>query len=245
MGVTGTPVIDPVAGTIYFDAFTHEGTNIYYHRIHALDMTTGQERSYSPVLVTASVPGTGVEGNGSVVTFVPELQLQRPALTLAGGKLYVAYGSYADTDPYHGWIIGYNATNLAQLTNSIFCTTPNATMAAFGANAGEGALWMGGNGLSVDTNNNLYFETANGSFQNTNGWGDYADSFMKLSTTNGLAVTDYFTPLQPGLVAVRGHGPGFGRADAAARFGGQHEPSAPDGGRRQGREQSIWWTGTR
>jgi uncharacterized repeat protein (TIGR03806 family) len=195
VGATGTPVIDPVSGTIYLDAFTHEGTNVYFHRIHALDVTTGQERSYSPVVVTASVPGTGVEGNGSVVTFVPELQLQRPAMTLAGGVLYASYGSYADSDPYHGWIIAYNPANLAKLTNGIFCTTPNATVPAFGTNAGEGAIWMGGNGLSVDSNNILYFETANGSFQNTNAMGpDYGDSFMKLSTTNGLAVRDYFTP---------------------------------------------------
>jgi hypothetical protein len=108
--------------------------------------------------------------------------------------VYVAYGSYADTDPYHGWVLGFNATNLAQSANYVFNTTPNATVAAFGVNAGEGALWMGGNGLCVDANNNLYFETANGSFSaNTNG-GDYSDSFVKLSTTNGLAVADYFTP---------------------------------------------------
>ena len=61
MDITGTPVIDPVSGTIYFDVFTHEGTNIYYHRIHALDITTGNEKPYSPVLVTASVPGVGVD----------------------------------------------------------------------------------------------------------------------------------------------------------------------------------------
>jgi uncharacterized repeat protein (TIGR03806 family) len=194
MGITGTPVIDPVAGTIYLDVFTHEGTNIYYHRIHALDITTGNEKPYSPVLVAASVPGKGVDSSKGVVTFKAEQQLQRPALTLAGGKLFVAYGSYADTDPYHGWVIGFNATNLLILTNYIFNTTPNATKAAFGANAAEGAIWMGGNGLSVDNNTNLYFLTANGSFSaNTNG-GDYADSFMKLSTTNGLRLADYFTP---------------------------------------------------
>ena len=90
-------------------------------------------------------------------------------------------------------MFGYNATNLAQV--SVYCTTPNATTGAFGGNAGEGALWMGGNGLSVDANTNLYFETGNGSFSaNTNG-GDYADSFVKLSTiSNKLAVADYFTP---------------------------------------------------
>ena len=83
-----------------------------------------------------------------------------------------------------------------------FNTTPNATVAAFGANAGEGALWMGGNGLCVDASNNLYFATANGSFSaNTNG-GDYADSFVKLSTTNGLAVADYFTPYNQATLAA-------------------------------------------
>ncbi|MFZ0826159.1 MAG: chitobiase/beta-hexosaminidase C-terminal domain-containing protein [Verrucomicrobiia bacterium] len=194
MGITGTPVIDPVSGTIYFDVFTHEGANIYYHRIHALDLTTGNERPYSPVLVTASVPGRGVDSSNGVVRFNPEQQLQRPALTLAGGKLFVAYGSYADTDPYHGWVIGFNATNLLLLTNFVFNTTPNATTADFGGNAAEGALWMGGNGLSVDANTNLYFETANGSFSAYTNGGDYADSFMKLSTTNGLQVADYFTP---------------------------------------------------
>jgi mono/diheme cytochrome c family protein len=108
--------------------------------------------------------------------------------------LYVAYGSFADTDPYHGWVIGFNATNLQASAAYAFNTTPNATVAAFGANAAEGALWMGGNGLCVDTNNNLFFETANGSFSaNTNG-GDYSDSFVKLSSSNRLSVADYFTP---------------------------------------------------
>jgi uncharacterized repeat protein (TIGR03806 family) len=196
IGITGTPVIDPATGTIYVDVLTREVTTVtnYYHRLHALNISTGAELPYSPMVVTGSVPGTGVGGNGSVVPFVARQHGQRPALTLAGGKLYVAFGSFADTDPYHGWVLGFNATNLQPVANAIFNTTPNATTAVFGANAGEGALWMGGNGLCVDANNNLFFETANGSFSaNTNG-GDYADSFVKLATTNGLTVADYFTP---------------------------------------------------
>ena len=202
-GMTGTPVIDPTTGTLYVDAFTREvvpgvSTN-YFHRIHALNVLDGTERSYSPVVVAGSVPGTGVSGdnytetqNGSTVTFSAVQHCQRPALTLAGGNLYVAYGSHDDTDPYHGWVFSYRATNLALV--SVYCTTPNATTGAFGGNAGEGALWMGGQGLCVDASTNIYFETGNGSFsQNTNG-GDYSDSFVKLSTTNGLAVADYFTP---------------------------------------------------
>jgi autotransporter-associated beta strand protein len=196
VGITGTPVIDSVAGTLYVDVLTREvtATTNYYHRIHALNIATGAERPGSPVVVSATVPGTGVGGDGSTVPFVAKQEGQRPALTLASGKLYVAFGSFADTDPYHGWVMGFDATTLQQLTNYVFNSTPNATTAVFGGNAGEGALWMGGNGVCVDANTNLFFETANGSFSaNTNG-GDYADCFIKLTTSNLLAVADYFSP---------------------------------------------------
>ena len=229
-GTVGTPVIDPVSGTIFVDTFTREvlagvSTN-YYHRVHALDVTTGIERPYSPVVVAGSVTGTGVNGHGGVsgagtgvtltdggptVTFSAIQECARPALTLAGGILYVAFGSHDDTDPYHGWVFGYNATNLSVAT--IYCTTPNARLSTFGSNAGEGAIWQGGNGLLVDAGTNLYFETGNGSFTaNTNG-GDYGDSFVKLSTaSNKLAVADYFTPfnqasLQAGDVDLGSGGP--------------------------------------
>ncbi len=201
VGATGTPVIDPVAGTLYVNAFTHEGAN-YIHRIHALDITTGNERTYSPVVVTASYPGTGVGSSGGVIAFSAVQHNQRPALALAGGVLYVAYAGYADTDPYHGWLIGFNATNLAPLPNYTFNTTPNASISAFGTHAAEGGIWQGGGGLCVDANTNIYFMTGNGSFsQNTNG-GDYSDSFMKLSTvSNHLAVADYFTPYNQASLA--------------------------------------------
>src|SRR6185437_4957415 len=91
-------------------------------------------------------------------------------------------------------ILGYSATNLARLTNYVFNSTPNATTATFGTHAAEGGVWQGGNGLCVDANTNLYFETGNGSFDGSTGGGNYADSFLKLSTTNNLALTDYFTP---------------------------------------------------
>ena len=199
VGITGTPVIDPAGGTLYVDAFTGEvggGVTNYFHRLHALNLTNGTEQPGSPVLVTASVPGAGVDSVGGRVTFNPKQENQRGALTLAGGMVYVAYAGYADTDPYHGWIIGFNAASLAQLTNYVFNTTPNSTVAQYGAHAGEGGLWMGGGGLSVDENTNLFFEVGNGIFNATNNSGrtEFGDSFLKLSTTSGLAVADYFTP---------------------------------------------------
>jgi len=201
VGITGTPVIDRSSRTLYVDAFTRtEGAAgpCFHHKIHALNISDGSERPFSPVEVAVSVPGTGIDSSNGIVTFDPRQQMQRPALTLARGVLYVAYGSAADTDHYHGWIIGYDAGNLRLLTNEVFNTTPNATKAQFGQNAGEGALWMGGNGLCVDADDNLFFEVANGSFDAHPAFGngvDYGDSFMKLSTAGGrLIVADYFTP---------------------------------------------------
>ncbi len=204
VGITGTPVIDPATGTLYVNVATREvvagvSTN-YIHRLHALNITNGTERSYSPVIVSGSVPGTGTDSGGGVMTFNGKQANQRAALTLAGGILYIAYAGYADTDPYHGWLFGYNATNLAQV--SIYNTTPNASIAAFGSHAAEGGVWQGGHGLVVDANTNLYFITGNGSFsQNTNG-GDYSDTVMKLATTNGLTVADYFTPFNQAALAT-------------------------------------------
>jgi hypothetical protein len=199
VGITGTPVIDLNSGTLYVDAFTGEvggGVTNYFHRLHALNITNGTERSFSPVVITASVHGNGVDSVGGKLTFNARQQVERAALTLAGGIIYIAYSGYADTDPFHGWIIGFNATNLLQLTNYVFNTTPNSTIAAFGANAGEGGIWMGGGGLCADASTNLFFEVGNGIFTATNNSGgtEYGDSFIKLSTTNGLALADYFTP---------------------------------------------------
>ena len=199
VGITATPVIDTNTGTLYVDAFTGEiggGVTNYIHRLHALNIATGAEQSNSPVVVTASVAGTGVDSVGGRVTFNAKQENARVALTLAGGTVYLTFTSYADTDPYHGWIIGYNAATLAPLTNYVFNTTPNSTTALYGSNAGEGGIWMGGNGLGVDANTNLYFFVGNGIFNVTNSSGktEFGDSVIKLSTVNGLALADYFTP---------------------------------------------------
>ena len=204
VGITGTPVIDLSTDTMYVDAFTNDvpGQNAYSHHIHALNILTGQDK-VTPMLVSASMQGNGIEGNGTTVTWVAEQQLQRPALTLLNSVLYVTYGSFADTDPYHGWILGFNSTTL-QLTK-VFNDTPNLISTPASSTADEGGIWQSGAGLASD-GTNLFFMTGNGDFNTpVSSYGDYGDSFLKVTPDTstqaspningyGLHVSDYFTP---------------------------------------------------
>ena len=197
VGITGTPVIDLGSKTLYVDAFTTDGTS-YFHHVHALNLADGSDR-VTPALVAASVPGVGNGSVNGVMNFQAVQQLQRSALTLANGILYVCFAGFTDTpnsDPYHGWVLGFNPKNLNLLPNYVLCTTPNGTVDEFGSIAGRGAVWMGGGGMAVDSKNNLYFATGDGNFTafNNSGGTDYADTYLKLSTSGGLSVADYFTP---------------------------------------------------
>jgi hypothetical protein len=200
VGITSTPVIDLSNGTMYVDAFTNDvpGQDIYSHHIHALNITTGADEM-TPMLVAASVPGNGVGGNGTTVTFSASQQLQRVALTLLDGVVYVGYGAFADTDPYHGWVLGFNESNL-QLV-SVMNTSPNL-LSGGSDNPGESGIWQSGAGLSSD-GTHLFFVSGNGDFDNT--VGDYGDSVVEIApdsstqanpelTGYGVGVDQFFTP---------------------------------------------------
>jgi hypothetical protein len=176
IGITGTPAIDGNSGTLYVVAATKEN-GIYVHRLHALDITTGQEKFGGPILIQASTPGAGEQA-----AFSSEFQLQRPALVLLNGLLYICFGSYSDWIPYHGWVMAYDAYSLKQV--AVWNASPNGVQAG---------IWQGGAPLSVDSAGNLYASVANGTFDVNTGGSDYGDSFVKLAPKT-LAVVDYFTP---------------------------------------------------
>ncbi|HUC86394.1 MAG TPA: hypothetical protein VL970_14455, partial [Candidatus Acidoferrales bacterium] len=159
----------------------------YYQRLHALDLATGTNR-VPPVTVAAKYPGLGENSDGTNVVFAPAQYEERCGLLLLNGVVYTAWTSHCDDQPYTGWIIGYNETNLTQ--TSVLNITPNG---------GEGGIWMAGAGLAADSAGYIYFLDGNGTFDTNlvDGFpdkGDYGNGFMKLSTTsNQLAVADYFT----------------------------------------------------
>ena len=185
VGVTGTPVIDPNTQILYVVSKSVNTSPTFFQRLHAIDLTTGNE-VVTPHSIgsSISVAGTGAGAVSGRVAFDPRNEAQRPGLVLSNGVVYVSWASHEDKDPYHGWVIGFNASTLA--TVSVFNTTPNRT---------RGGIWMGGGAPAIDSTGNLYFITGNGSFDANTGGSSYGDSVVKLSTASGLSVSDYFTPL--------------------------------------------------
>jgi hypothetical protein len=87
-GITGTPAIDRSSGLLYAVAFVLPGR----HELVAVDTTTGHvelRRPFDP-------PGVD-----------PLVEQQRPALTIANGRVYAAYGGlFGDCGDYHGAVVG-------------------------------------------------------------------------------------------------------------------------------------------
>jgi len=164
MGIMGTPVIDKQRGVLYVVALTRLQDH-FVQRLHALDITTGVDLPGSPVPIEAP-------------EFNPLMQNQRPALALANGQIYVGYSSHCDKEPYHGFLIAYDAASLRQ--TGVFNTTPTGE---------EGSIWQSGQAPAVDDRGDIYVVTANGSYDGVKNFGE---SFLKLDPH--LHLLDWFTP---------------------------------------------------
>jgi hypothetical protein len=170
MGIIGTPVIDKARGVLYVVALTRAGAITEPHtgfiqRLHALDLATGADMPESPVTIQAA-------------DFNALMQNQRPALMLANEMVYVGYASHCDREPYHGFLMAYDAKTLAQV--SVFNASPTGTEASF---------WQSGQGPAADAEGNVYAVTGNGSWD---GVQNFSESFLKF--TPQLKLLDWFTP---------------------------------------------------
>jgi hypothetical protein len=205
VGITATPVIAPanpsVSGstpTLYVVSKSKtvdgSGNATFYQKLHAIDVTTGFEKTGSPVEIQATVKGIGDGSINGLVTFSPLYQQERPALLLVpgtnggAGTVFLSFGSHGDSPPYHGWIFAYNATTLARV--GVINTSPNASNDPSGWPLAGGSIWQSGGGLSSD-GSSIYCVTGNGAFDPSNG--SYGDSVLRIPMST-FQVADYFTP---------------------------------------------------
>jgi len=185
VGIISTPVIDRSRNAIYVVASSKDGSGNVFHRLHALNLTTGAELFGGPTNITATFPGTGGNSTGGTVTFLAKAQQERAALLESNDAIYTSWSGYdGDCGNYSAWVISFSADTLAK-TGAIDLV-PNTHGAG---------IWLGGGGPAADQAGNVYLPTGNAFGGNTPGISnDYGDTFVKLGPSVPLTVADFFAP---------------------------------------------------
>ena len=159
LGITGTPVYDTANGLVYAVA----ETSGYHHVLVGVSARDGS------VQVERDIPAPDGQ---------PRYDQQRPALTIAAGRVYVAFGGLAgDCGPYRGSVVGIPLSGAGPIISYVV-PTPR-----------EGAVWATG-GPVTGPDGTMYVSVGNGSATSTSF--DDSDSVTALSP--GLRRTGVFAP---------------------------------------------------
>lgn len=159
LGVVGTPAYDQASGLV-FAVTTQAGPQ---HVLYGVDAGTGA------VKVRRGVDAPGM---------APATHLQRAALAISGGRVYIAYGgNYGDCGQYQGRVVAVGTRGDGPLVTFAVPTKR------------EAGIWAA-SGPAVLPNGELLVTTGNG--EATGGTWDRSDSVLRLSPT--LALLDAFAP---------------------------------------------------
>lgn len=162
LGITGTPVYDPATGLVFAVA---EVTGPK-HLLVGVDVNTGEVRIKRPVDVPQMDP--------------PRIYLQRPALALSDGMVYIAFGGLADDcGTYHGTIVASQTDGKGPLLSYQVPTRDS------------GGIW-GPSGPAIDRQGRVYVSTGNE--DHISGHWDFSNAVLRLSPT--LQLEDSFAPAQ-------------------------------------------------
>lgn len=165
VGITSTPVIDPVTNRVFVLADNWDGSNVL-HRLYAFNIADGSAVAGFPV--SAEPPGDE-----------PAAQLQRTGLALAKGQIIIGYGGNAgDCPTYHGWLVSIPETG--------------GSMQAFEVDrsGSQGAIWESGNAPPVDSAGDVWISTGNGNSSSN----DYQESVLKLDPSKVDPPLDQWAP---------------------------------------------------
>jgi hypothetical protein len=182
VGITGTPVIDPSRGAVYFDAEVDSASGPR-HDVFGLSLKDGAVLPGWPIDVSKALQQTALQQTALQQTgrrFDARTQNQRAALTLLDGRLYVAFGGrFGDCGDYHGWVVGLSLHD------------PGNDVVSFETRARGGGIWAPG-GLSV-VGRDIFFATGNTFGAQT--WSDGEAVFrLPPDLHRSTGKKDYFAP---------------------------------------------------
>jgi hypothetical protein len=179
VGVVSTPVIDTTTGTIYVVAKDYLNS-VVTNRLWGLDVSSGAVK-FSPVTINATF-----SSGGTTYTFNNLTQINRPALLLKNGMIFIAFGGAGSNGLHQGWVLAYRRF------------TPTYPVPQFeGAFEDEpghynAGIWQKGGGPSADSAGSVYVESGEGTVVSGTNLGV---SVMKLTQSGtSLTLTDFFTP---------------------------------------------------
>lgn len=208
VGITSTPVINLATNTLYVVVRTQEtsGTTVnWVVRLHALDITSGAEKTGSPATICSATGNSGCYLAGGTVQFGPHHQQSRPGLLLVPetgfpqGVLVIGFAGDS------GWVLAYDPVALTQIAAFYTDDEKSHSTASQGSRIappgipGEGhaGVWAAGGAIVADTSGIIYAITGDGYWDGVVNWGD---SLVKLTLTKNastgtytLVPTDYFT----------------------------------------------------
>lgn len=167
VGVTGTPVIDPVR-----------------HEVFVLDF----ELATSPThfMVGLNLANGALMLHQALHTPTPDQTpyLSRSALTLSRGEVIYSFGgNYGDCGNYHGVVGAVSESVPHEVETFIVDSAPGER---------EGAIWMGGAAPAVDGAGNVWVTSGNGSVTTPGQPYDHSDAVLEL--TSSMKLKGFFAP---------------------------------------------------
>ncbi|HSS95764.1 MAG TPA: hypothetical protein VLK33_01970, partial [Terriglobales bacterium] len=202
VGITGTPVIDPSTGALYFVTVL-QNNGVAEQWLRAIDIRTGNDFGAGKMKIQASVAGDGKGSANGQIAFDPSIQDQRSGLSFLNGSVIVPWGSFSDWGVYHGWLMAFDGNTLN--LQAVFNPTPQAQavddVSGPADHGGGGAFWQGGAAPAIDAAGNIYANTADGSFNANQGGNNYGDTMLKLQFNgSSFQIVDSFTPFNQACI---------------------------------------------
>jgi hypothetical protein len=173
VGIIGTPVVDLVSRSLFFDALIDGQTK--KHFVFSLNVDTGVTNAGWPVDLNATANYNGTQ-------FTSLVQEERGALALVNGIVYVPFSGYfGDCGTYHGWVVG---VQINDPTN----------VGAWATDAIGGGIW-GHSGVASD-GTNMFVITGNTFTSPGDPWsGGEAIVRLQAGPTFTGNPTDFWAPL--------------------------------------------------